>query len=197
MEFTPVSDDITTSVIQQMYVDSNGLIQVGIAVIGDKEVIIIFGTGLTTSLVYDPKTNNFTPLSMATAITSAFGAVFTKASTNTAFAFATGNTWQDSGSAYTMTAQTQLYYLNKGEPFIVKRVRLLADNQASGTTNLDMTADDYTNWVDIGDFDMTATQKEVWGGLYCSSSCAFRLEHSANTAWRAQAIIVDWEPSRV
>lgn len=106
-------------------------------------------------------------------------------------------TYQDDSAAFTMTIQTQPYSLNKGDPFIVKRVRLLADNQASGTTNLDMSADDYATFVDVGDFDMTSTQKEVWGGLYCESTCAFKLEHSANTAWRGQAIIVDWEPSRV
>ena len=117
--------------------------------------------------------------------------------TGKVFYFSKTPVYQDNGSAYTMTIQTEPKVLNGGDPFIVKRSRLLADNQASGTTNYDMSADDYTNWVDIGDFDMTATQKEVYGGLYCESSCAFKLEHSANTAWRGQAIVVDWEPCKV
>ena len=108
-----------------------------------------------------------------------------------------GQVWTDSGTAYTMTYQSDSKTINKGDPFIVKRTRLIADNESSGTTNLDMSSDDATNFVDIGDFDMTSTQKEVWGGLYCESSVSFKLEHSANTAFRGQAIVVDWERARV
>lgn len=103
--------------------------------------------------------------------------------------------FQDDGAAFTMTIQTQPYSLNNGEGFTINRISLLADNQASGTTAIYTSKDDYGTWVSKGSFDMTSTKKEIHRGGFYRSSCAFKLEHSANTAWRGQAIVVDWEPA--
>lgn len=104
-------------------------------------------------------------------------------------------TFQDDSSAFTMTVQTEPKALNGGKGFTVNSVSLLADNQASGTTTLETSKDDYGAWVTKGTFDMTQTKKEIHRGGFYDNSCAFRLTHSANTAWRGQAIVVDWEPA--
>lgn len=105
--------------------------------------------------------------------------------------------YQDNGAAYTMTIQTEPKVLNGGDPFIVKRTRLLADNQSSGSSTYSQSADDYATFTDIGSFDLTQAQKEIYGGLYCENSCAFKITDAGNNAWRGQAIVVDWEPCKV
>lgn len=102
--------------------------------------------------------------------------------------------FQDFSNAYTMTIQMEPKVMNNGMGFTVNGVHLLADNQASGTTTLETSGDDYTTWVTRGTFDMTQTKKEIRRGGFYKNSCAFRLTHSANTAWRGQAIVVDWTP---
>lgn len=105
-----------------------------------------------------------------------------------------GLVYTDDTAAYTMTLQTEPYVLNDGKGFVINSVELLADTQASGSTAFYTTADDYANWVTQPSFDMTLTTKEVHRlGLY-RNHVAFKLEHSANTAWRAQALKVRWEP---
>lgn len=96
---------------------------------------------------------------------------------------------------FTMTLQMEPWSPNGGRPFTVNSVRLLADNQASGTTTLKASPDDYTTDRTIGTFAMTSTRKEIRrGGYFKSGSCAFKLEHSDNTPWRGQALVVDWSP---
>lgn len=104
-------------------------------------------------------------------------------------------TYQDDSSAYTMTIQTEPFVLNGGNRFTINAIRLIADNQASGTTTLETSGDDYESFRTIGTFDMTKTRKEIRRGGYYKNSCAFRLTHSANTAWRGQALQVDWTPA--
>lgn len=104
------------------------------------------------------------------------------------------NVYQDDGSAFTMTIQTQPYSLNNGKGFTVNRVRLLADKQSSGASALETSSDDYASWVTRGSFDLTRDNKEIHRCGYHRSSCAFRITDSGNQAWRGQAIVVDWEP---
>lgn len=105
--------------------------------------------------------------------------------------------YQDNGSAYTMTVQLEQLSLNKGLGFTINGIRLIADKQSSGTTTLEASGDDYQSFRTIGAFDMTKNKKELRRGGYYDSSVAFRLTHSDNTPWRGQAIEVDWEPSVV
>ena len=104
-------------------------------------------------------------------------------------------TYQDSGSNFTVLVQTGRRALNNGKPFRVLNAELLADTQASGSTALLLCGDDNTTFTDIGDFDMTANRKRIPAGGYFESSVIARLTYAANTAWRAQAIILDWEPA--
>lgn len=104
------------------------------------------------------------------------------------------STFTDNGAAYTMTIQTPRYILNQGKGFIVNNVSLLADNQASGTTTIEMTKDDYGTWPISYTYDMTTSKKILYRFGRCTDHCAFRLTHSANTPWRGTHLVVDWEP---
>lgn len=105
------------------------------------------------------------------------------------------NTYQDDSVAFTMTIQTEPKTLNSGLPFIIHNINLLADTQASGSTTLKTSADDYASFGTVGSFDLTSQQKNLPGGGYYDTSVAFQLTDSGNNLWRGQALVVDWEPA--
>lgn len=102
-------------------------------------------------------------------------------------------TYQDNGSAFTMTAQTGINILNDGKGFTIKTIDLVADTQASGTTTLATSGDDYANFSTIGTFDMTSNRKRIQPGGYYENHVIFKLTNSDNVAQRWQSIIVDFE----
>lgn len=104
------------------------------------------------------------------------------------------NTYQDNGSAFTMTIQTEPHVLNKGRGFIVKGFELIGDTQSSGSTTLETSGDDYANFSTMGTFDLTAARKRIEPGGYYANHLIARITDSGNNAWRGQALLVDWEP---
>ena len=102
--------------------------------------------------------------------------------------------YQDNGSAFTMTIQTEPKVLNKGKGFKIDSIELLADTQSSGETTLEISRDDYGTWQVLGVFNLAKTRKRITRCGYCRSSAAFRLSDAGNNAWRGQALIVNHEP---
>lgn len=104
--------------------------------------------------------------------------------------------FQDNGAAFTMTIQTQPFVLNKGAPFVVKRFRLIGDNQSGGTIGLRVNDKDYnsSNWRSVGSFDKTDLSQWLGRGGYFRNHMIIELTDSHNSACRLQAIEVDWEP---
>ena len=102
--------------------------------------------------------------------------------------------YTDNGAAFTMTIQTEPKVPNGGKGFTMPYIDLLADNQSSGFTTLEISRDDYGTWQTIGTFDLTKTRKRIYRCGYCRSSAAFRLSDAGNNAWRGQALIVNYEP---
>lgn len=98
-------------------------------------------------------------------------------------------------ASYTLTIQTKPFFFNKGLPFIIDNITLLADTQSGGTTTLATSADDYANFGTVGTFDLTQQQKNLAGGGYYDTSVAFKLTDSGNNAWRGQALQITWRPS--
>jgi len=187
--FTRVSDDVWSSIIKDLT-----LTLISSAIIGDKHLIIIHSGSATVSVVYDPSVNMFSFLQLATAYTSGLstGGSFTRASSSDYIAWSTGNTWQDESAAYTLTIQTEPQDMNQGMDATDSYVDMLADNEASGTTTLSTTDDDYVTWVDRGTFDMTVTKKRI-NALGLHNARAYRVTHSANTGFRGQILRVNFE----
>lgn len=186
---------ITDSVTGPIIYDSSLLIIGWIQILGNKNLILITpSSGSGASLVYDPSTNMFSEFISDARINSSWSTSFTKQGSSSLFTWASGNTWTDSSVAYTMTIQSESLSLNGGEPFIIKKAKLIADTQSSGSAALAYSSDDYANFTTVGSFDLTAQDKEVWGGIYCDSAVAFKLTDSGNNAFRGQAIIIEWEP---
>ena len=112
------------------------------------------------------------------------------------YSVSTAPNWvfQDDSVAYTMTIQTEPKVLNKGRGFKINSIELLADNQASGSTTLEISRDDYATFQTLGSFPLTSNRKRITRGGYCRHHAIFRLTDSGNQAWRGQALVVDWEP---
>ena len=186
-DFQRISDDILSSVIT----DNHGS-ALGIANIGNKSILLIIATN--DSIAYDPSTNQFSILDPTSTITSSAGDVFTRSGSSSYLNWATGNTWQDSSVAFTMTAQTQPYALNKGKGFVINSVELLADTESSGLATLSISGDDYVTFRSPGSFNLTRTTKRVHRCGYYRNHAIFKIEDSGNNPARFQGLYVDWEP---
>ena len=191
-EMVPVTDPITGGVL-----GGNGPTALGMATItGDRKLVMPCDGNNTQSLVYDDSSKMCSLYKLASAnILTSFGTTFTKSGATTLFTWAAGNTWTDSTVAYTMTIQTEPFVLNNGRPFTISMVELIGDTQASGTTTFTTYNDDYTTALSLSAFDMTAQNKVSRPCGYYPNHVIFKLEHSANTAFRAQALKVHWEPA--
>lgn len=121
------------------------------------------------------------------------GTIYIQDATNGRTYTLSPTTYQDSGSNFTVTCQTKRHMPNQGKPFIVHNIELLADTQSAGTTSCLVSGDDYANFTTLGTFDNTVTTKRIPVGGYFQSHIALRLTNAANAAWRAQALVLDWE----
>lgn len=104
-------------------------------------------------------------------------------------------TFRDNSVAFSTVIQTQPHYLNGGKGFYVNSVELIGDTQASGSSTLETSADDYASFKTCGSFDLTSQMKIVRRCGYYRSNVAFRVTDGGNQAWRAQALKVDWTPA--
>ena len=148
-------------------------------------------------VAYDQTNNQFSVISTPTAVLSTELQNFTRASLSNFVQWNsdTSGLWTDSTAAFTFTAQTKAYFMNGGLPFGVLWIDLIADTQASGTATLQASADDGATWRTIGTFDLTSQQKRLYRGGFYKSNVMFRLTHSADTPFRAEALNV--QPYRV
>lgn len=103
-------------------------------------------------------------------------------------------TYQDDGSSFTMTIQTGRIDHGTDKRKFIKSVRLIADQQASGTATLASNDNDYDSgsWVTLGTFDMTKQEKRINRCGSHNGGRAYRLTHSANTAFRAEALEITY-----
>lgn len=102
-------------------------------------------------------------------------------------------TYQDVGStAYTATIQTSLLDFGSNNRKFCNKIRLIADTQSSGTASISWSDDDYANYNTARTVDLTGMFKELNG---CGSfrRRAFKITHSANTPFRAEALEIEYE----
>jgi hypothetical protein len=100
--------------------------------------------------------------------------------------------YQDDGAAYSLIIQTQGLDFDTDELKTVSDIWLDADTQSSGTALLEASDDDYATWKTIGTFDMTKHEKRITRCGSHRGERAYRLTHSANTAFRAQNLRIKY-----
>lgn len=69
------------------------------------------------------------------------------------------------------------------------RLELIADVQSSGTVTVDWSDDDYQNWSTSRSLDLTTRPFTLAGGAFRRR--VFRLKHTANAAYRVEALELD------
>lgn len=105
---------------------------------------------------------------------------------------ADGQLYQDDGVAFSAIIQTTKLDFGTEDLKTVPRIDLIADTESSGTCLLEKSDDDYLTWQTLGTFDMTKQQKFV---TRCGShygARAYRLTHSSNAGFRAQALDITY-----
>lgn len=101
--------------------------------------------------------------------------------------------YQDDSVAFPVIVQTKKADLGTGNRKTYKTVWLMgSDVQSSGTATLEYSDDDYATWVTVGTFDLTQPQPKIDRAGSHRGGRAWRLTHSANTAFRAQALKFDY-----
>ena len=202
-QFQPVR--ISTPTIENIL--SENLINQFDAFVGFGQTILNVGVASGPRLFYSVETKQWTEsgfsddyritggytVGVSASIGEIYGISMTTAGAGEVFRMRpTAPTFVDDGVAYTMTIQGANNNLGTGGWKQIQSFELIADTQASGTTLLEITNDDYATWQTIGTFDMTAQRKiiECGGGYY--GEIAFRVTHSANTEWRGQGLIVEY-----
>lgn len=103
--------------------------------------------------------------------------------------------YQDGITAYTNTIQTSKVTHGTQRRKFVNSIRLNADVQTSGTCTLESNDNDYAtaSWVTLGTFDLTSMNKRITRCGSYKGGRAYRLTHSANTAFRAESVEIDYE----
>jgi hypothetical protein len=135
----PVSDDVWSGIITDQSLSFASPITNG-----DKSLIALHSSSVSTFPVYDPVLNAFTLFNIDAALTSAFRLAFTKSGTSTALDWAQGNTWTDSSSAYDITIQTEPQDMAGGLSATDIYADLLADTESTvdyGGCNFDGSTD--------------------------------------------------------
>ena len=131
----------------------------------------------------------------ATFISSAIAApggvtYLTSGASNTSQEFAT--VYQDNGSAYTATAQTENVDFGTDKRKFYSKLRMIGDTQAS-TSNVGVAYrdEDGASFSAARNVDMSLADKSL-SGLGAARKRAWKLTHSANTPWRQEAIELDF-----
>jgi len=102
--------------------------------------------------------------------------------------------YTDNGTAFTLSCQTSKTDFGTEKRKTINSVALLgADIQSSGTATLEYSDDDYATWTTAGTFDLTTSNPRIYRCGSFKGGRAWRLTHSANTAFRAQALKFEYK----
>ena len=105
---------------------------------------------------------------------------------------AAGELFTDNGSAYTMQIRTARLDMGTSKRKFVPRIVLICDKQAAGTATLEASDDDYATWRTIGTFDLTKMNPEIDRCGSYQGGRAYRISHSYNGPFRAEALEIDY-----
>lgn len=131
----------------------------------------------------------------STSSTTSEGRVYINSDISSSLGTSTPETsFQDNQSTFSMIARTSKQDFGTETLKTVKSVSLMgSDIQSSGTATLEYSDDDYTTWTTVGTFDLTKINPKIHRCGAFRGGRAWRLTHSANTPFRAQALKFEYE----
>ena len=147
------------------------------------------------TFVYDFSSKSWTEWSAITAVkftgiaaTSLNGTVYVQDATNGRIYTLNPTTYQDSGSNFTVTIQTDKYDFGTPMAKFQHGFWLIGDNTTS-TINVSEADDDYTSFNTARTIDMTATRKYLgMGGMFFQR--AYKIEYTQNAALRLEKMVL-------
>jgi hypothetical protein len=107
-----------------------------------------------------------------------------------------GELHTDDGSTFTTEVRTSKLDFDTDRRKFVKSVGLVADEESTGTVTLEASDDDYATWFTLGTFDLTAKKKRIYRCGSHRGGRAYRLRHSSDGAFRAEALEIDYEVAK-
>jgi len=108
--------------------------------------------------------------------------------------FGNALTWQDHGSAFTATIQTDKIDHGTTKRKFYKRLRLISDTVTSGgNCSVSYSDDDYASFSTARTIDTSAKRKELTRLGSTEFGRAWKFEHSANAAFEVDAFEIEYE----
>jgi len=106
-----------------------------------------------------------------------------------------GQLYQDDGESLTMEIRTGKLDFGSSNRIFVKSVSLICDKASSGTVTLEANDNDFDSddWFTLGTFDLTNDRKRIYRCGSHAHGRSYRLTHSDNAFFRAEAIDIDYE----
>ncbi len=104
-----------------------------------------------------------------------------------------GELHTDDGDTYTTEIRTSQVDLGTEKRKFIKSIKLVADDESTGTVTLEASDDDYASWVTLGTFDLTQRQKHIYRCGSHKGGRAYRLRHITDGAFRAEALEIEYD----
>lgn len=102
--------------------------------------------------------------------------------------------WQDDGSAYSLTAQTNVDDYGTYKKKYFRSIAAMADSQATTSAlSVSYSDDDDTTFASAGSIDLSTVPPPKLIRLGASRRRAWKLTHSANTPCRVKAVYIDYD----
>lgn len=143
------------------------------------------GTGLWTDAAFHDNM-------LISGISTALNLVEYTGTTGNYYRLGVDGSTADSVGTKTLTVQTAGLDFGTDKRKLVSAIWLDADTQASGTATLEASDDDFATFVTLGTFDMTKHEKKITRCGSHKGERSYRLTHSANTAFRAKSLRVEY-----
>jgi hypothetical protein len=109
---------------------------------------------------------------------------------------ANGEIYQDDGSTYDCQIRTARIDHGTGKRKFVSELKLVCDRQDAGTVLCEASDDDYRTWFTLGTFDLTEMEPKITRCGSYKGGRAYRLTHSYNGAFRAEALDITFDVAK-
>jgi len=166
--------------------------------IGGHLIYVLNLASADRTFVFDTTSGMWSEWSATTAVkfngiaaTSKNGTVYVQDATNGRIYTLTPTTYQDNGSNFTVTLQTDNYHFGTPMAKFQSGFWIIGDTTA-GTINVSESDDDYATWNTARTIDMTAVRKYLGeGGMFFQR--AYKLEYTQNAALRLEMLMLKIE----
>ncbi len=101
--------------------------------------------------------------------------------------------FRDDGDSYTMEIRTTKLDLGTSKRKRIHSIRLICDDDSTGTAYLSWSDDDYVTWSTPRAFDLTSREPKLVACGSHKGGRAYKLTHASNSNFRAQAIEIEFE----